>query len=647
MPTKPDYGILASGDYNEQIVDRMNQMAFQAAQDQLIPCENCGRTFLPDRLSIHQKSCTADNPARRRVPADSSNNNNNNKPEPESVINRGTGSNTKRPPQNRPNTRGGQPSPNTNRQTTGVSSRGRRRSSVALKNVQTSVAGAGVISQSSSSKPTHRYDKEKEGPKPPPKRLSRKETYHVSRTVQLGRNSIDLWQTEPNYSYGDSDSTSSEPKGLERSGTITLDKGLKNKPEGNRKKTTRTSSTVKTKALPNRSQDNSYDSSYADSTDRNSNRSKYDTYDKNDSKYDTYDKNDSKYGTYGANDSKYGTNDSKYDTYDTNDSKYDTYSFDDNREESDLKPCSNCGRSFRVDRLSKHMTVCKKTTAKHRKVFDSTKNRLQGTEAMAHYKKNAHKEEPKVPKSNWRQTHQDFIRSIRAAKQVQTHVAQGGKVSDLPPPPPSLNPDYVHCQYCDRRFNPEVAERHIPKCKDTINRPRPPKQKALDVYNKPVTNKQHFNSRAPAKQAGRGQNMALGNLPQTEVLETRGRRASFGTVQKRGKQNKMQSGTNYGRPNMSPGQFSNQSNANSMQSSGYYSPKYDNRFGSYDNNNNSNNDPFTRSKSRSKSRQGNQGFEMSNGNFSNHMSSNGRGPSTHQRGNRGRGKGNVDFTYNY
>ena len=28
-------------------------------------CEHCGRTFAPDRLAIHQRSCTAEKPARR------------------------------------------------------------------------------------------------------------------------------------------------------------------------------------------------------------------------------------------------------------------------------------------------------------------------------------------------------------------------------------------------------------------------------------------------------------------------------------------------------------------------------------------------------------------------------------------------------
>lgn len=47
-------------------------------------------------------------------------------------------------------------------------------------------------------------------------------------------------------------------------------------------------------------------------------------------------------------------------------------------------------------------------------------------------------------------------------------------MADLPPPPPSLNPDYVQCPHCGRNYAPPVAERHIPKCVNIQNKPRPP-----------------------------------------------------------------------------------------------------------------------------------------------------------------------------
>ena len=68
------------------------------------------------------------------------------------------------------------------------------------------------------------------------------------------------------------------------------------------------------------------------------------------------------------------------------------------------------------------------------------------------------------PKSDWRKKHEDFIASIRAAKKVKEHLAKGGKLSDLPPPPPMDTSDYIQCNHCGRKFNAAVAERHIPIC---------------------------------------------------------------------------------------------------------------------------------------------------------------------------------------
>lgn len=45
----------ASGNYN---MDQLNNEAFDTYNQQaLVKCENCGRTFLPDRLIVHQRSC--------------------------------------------------------------------------------------------------------------------------------------------------------------------------------------------------------------------------------------------------------------------------------------------------------------------------------------------------------------------------------------------------------------------------------------------------------------------------------------------------------------------------------------------------------------------------------------------------------------
>ncbi|XP_065512977.1 zinc finger protein 475 [Caloenas nicobarica] len=54
-PKKPEVRPLqAKGFYD---LDSLNEAAWISAQNQLVPCDICGRTFLPERLIVHQKSC--------------------------------------------------------------------------------------------------------------------------------------------------------------------------------------------------------------------------------------------------------------------------------------------------------------------------------------------------------------------------------------------------------------------------------------------------------------------------------------------------------------------------------------------------------------------------------------------------------------
>ena len=135
-----------------------------------------------------------------------------------------------------------------------------------------------------------------------------------------------------------------------------------------------------------------------------------------------------------------------------------------------LRPCPKCGRKFAAERLQAHVNVCGRE--KKRKVFDSTKHRVQGTEAEQYLRKK--KPEPKTKPNNWRAKHQEFISAIRYAKMAGQVEKSGGSLANLPPPPMSTNPDYVACPHCGRKFNQMAADRHIPKCKDTVNKPKPP-----------------------------------------------------------------------------------------------------------------------------------------------------------------------------
>nr|XP_033339671.1 serine/arginine repetitive matrix protein 2-like isoform X4 [Megalopta genalis] len=138
-----------------------------------------------------------------------------------------------------------------------------------------------------------------------------------------------------------------------------------------------------------------------------------------------------------------------------------------------LVPCKICGRSFAQERVGLHEQICTKTGQKKRKLFDSVMFRVKGTELEKFVKKGcAKKQQPEKPpetKSNWRRKHEDFINAIRSAKQVQAHLAAGGKLSDLPPPPPSDTSDYIQCPHCGRKFNKSAADRHIPKCEHMLH----------------------------------------------------------------------------------------------------------------------------------------------------------------------------------
>lgn len=57
---------------------------------------------------------------------------------------------------------------------------------------------------------------------------------------------------------------------------------------------------------------------------------------------------------------------------------------------------------------------------------------------------------------------------MRKIKAIQE---KGGDLSSLPPPPPSNYDHYIQCKYCGRKYAPEVAERHIPKCANIVNKP--------------------------------------------------------------------------------------------------------------------------------------------------------------------------------
>ena len=60
---------------------------------------------------------------------------------------------------------------------------------------------------------------------------------------------------------------------------------------------------------------------------------------------------------------------------------------------------------------------------------------------------------------------------MKINRQMKAIQEKGGDLSSLPPPPRSNYDHYVECRFCGRKYAPDVAERHIPKCANIINKP--------------------------------------------------------------------------------------------------------------------------------------------------------------------------------
>ncbi|KAM6952061.1 zinc finger C2HC domain-containing protein 1A-like [Lycodopsis pacificus] len=134
----------------------------------------------------------------------------------------------------------------------------------------------------------------------------------------------------------------------------------------------------------------------------------------------------------------------------------------------DLTQCETCNRSFRPKVLFMHAKICQKSATKRRKVFDSSRQRAEGTDPPT-LKPLKPKAEPPKKLSNWRKKHDDVIATIRAAKVItRVIVKDGGPLP--PPPPPTYDPDYVQCPCCDRRFNQGAADRRIKFCQEQAAR---------------------------------------------------------------------------------------------------------------------------------------------------------------------------------
>ncbi|KAG8306035.1 hypothetical protein J6590_056710 [Homalodisca vitripennis] len=192
-----------------------------------------------------------------------------------------------------------------------------------------------------------------------------------------------------------------------------------------------------------------------------------------------------------------------------------------------LLPCVSCNRTFRPEALAKHSKVCEKTLMKKRKKFDSSKQRIQGTD-LAEFlpvlptftkkvdKSPVRKIQPPTscatlssssktsltsPKSKWREKHNELVQTIAAAR-----LPPG----QAPSPPVKLT-GHEPCPYCERTFGPKAYDRHLEWCREKRTRiqPKSPasqrakeRLEARTKYQAPLTNKIKQRSASRDKQPG-------------------------------------------------------------------------------------------------------------------------------------------------
>ncbi|XP_068144518.1 LOW QUALITY PROTEIN: serine-rich adhesin for platelets [Drosophila tropicalis] len=171
----------------------------------------------------------------------------------------------------------------------------------------------------------------------------------------------------------------------------------------------------------------------------------------------------------------------------------------DSAKPADLTPCPNCSRTFNLNALRKHVVICEKTSKK-RKLFDSSRQRREGTSLSTYVLPknfglpNAEKAAGiHSPPLSSRDTAQPEVSTPLPTRRSSKTKIGGGASSSVAAPAsssssaapaapaldrrdPKRSSDRLkrsikdtasdRCPHCDRTFNPKAFDRHVEWCKE-------------------------------------------------------------------------------------------------------------------------------------------------------------------------------------
>ncbi|KAF5288334.1 hypothetical protein FQR65_LT12068 [Abscondita terminalis] len=144
--------------------------------------------------------------------------------------------------------------------------------------------------------------------------------------------------------------------------------------------------------------------------------------------------------------------------------------------EEELLPCDICGRTFLPGSLKKHTSVCERNAKKKRTVFDSQKQRVEGTEIASFQQPSQTKKQTQVsetPKkvNKWKERHLELVNTIRTARNINATVEMSNSGSTATFHNPTLaTGSSDRCLFCDRQFGPRAFDRHVEWCKERTAR---------------------------------------------------------------------------------------------------------------------------------------------------------------------------------